>query len=428
MGFAKGRRRMVVVAGALLVTVVVAATAYRVLAPAEVSTPAQAAYPDVANSDVGVIGRLPVAPLIVDGRLRVYAADRQVYADQPVTGKNRRTPYWSYRRWPARLDGVLAKGTTVLSRWSDGKLVALDARTGQVSWRADGPEPAAEHAGPERAPGQDRRVRRTGAATVWDPRGLHVTRGTDGRPVLVVTGDRQQRGFDLADGRELWRADATAECRTDLGTTLAGQVATVDACGDEPAVELRDAVTGAVATRWRPPGTTDALVATLTGCQSPRSECRGLRTTSEGDGTGRGWLLGAGEPVAAPALDRPDTELVGEHVVGVIPGGVTGRSPRTGEELWRRADLGSVRILAAQPGRVHLLTETSELVTLDPSTGAQRSRFVLTVGRDGLGWEPGYAYAVDGYLAVERLKPPVAPEAEDQRYFLTGEALVLAAT
>ncbi|WP_309246285.1 hypothetical protein [Verrucosispora sioxanthis] len=94
--------------------------------------------------DPGVTGRLPVAPLIVDGRLRVYAAPRQVYADQPVDSRSRRTPYWSFRRWPASLDAVVASGTTVVSRWSDGQLVAIDARTGRVAWRAAGPEPAAE--------------------------------------------------------------------------------------------------------------------------------------------------------------------------------------------------------------------------------------------------------------------------------------------
>ncbi len=118
--------------------------AYRVLAPAEVSTPARDDYPARSMPDPGVTGRLPVAPLIVDGRLRVYAAPRQVYADQPVDSRSRRTPYWSFRRWPASLDAVVASGTTVVSRWSDGQLVAIDARTGRVAWRAAGPEPAAE--------------------------------------------------------------------------------------------------------------------------------------------------------------------------------------------------------------------------------------------------------------------------------------------
>uniref|UniRef100_UPI0039B6D269 outer membrane protein assembly factor BamB family protein n=1 Tax=Micromonospora sp. RTP1Z1 TaxID=2994043 RepID=UPI0039B6D269 len=174
MGFPERRRRVVTAIAAVLAVGAAAAVVYRVLAPAEVSTVARRSYPPAATPGVGVIGRLPVAPLIVDGRLRVYAGTRQVYADQPVDGKHRVTPFWSYRRWPAKLDGVLASGTTVISRWSDGTVVALDARTGRVAWRADGPEP-----GPVPKP------RRTLASPVWNPAGLHLTRTGDGRAVLV---------------------------------------------------------------------------------------------------------------------------------------------------------------------------------------------------------------------------------------------------
>jgi outer membrane protein assembly factor BamB len=417
MGFPKGRRRIIVAVAALLATGAAAVTVYRVLAPAEVSIPARGAYPPAVTPAIGLVGRLPAAPLIVDGRLRVYTSTRQVYADRPVDGKHRTTPYWSYRRWPAQLDGVVADGTTVVSRWSDGRLVALDARTGRVAWRADGP-----------APGQGRLVRRTGAATVWDPRGLHVTRGTDGRSLVVAVGDEQSRGYQLDGGRQLWQADADGRCHTDVGTSATGQLVTVDGCAGAAVVEFRDAATGALASRWRPPGAGPELVVTPVGCRSPRSECRGLRTAGPGDDAGRGWLVGGGAPVAAPALDDANSQLDGEDVVGTTGGVLIGRSARTGEELWRRADLGPVWIIAVQPGRVHLLTEANDLVTLNPSTGAQRSRFPVEVGRDGIGWAPGLAYAADGYVAVERLRKPVDPNADDQRYFLTSEPVALAAT
>ncbi len=135
------RRRAVVALVAVLAVAASVAVVVRVLAPAEVETVAREPYPTAPAPTAGVIGRLPVAPLVVDGRLRVYAGARQVYADQPATGRHRVTPFWSYRRWPATLTGVLAQDTTVVSRWSDGTLVALDARTGRVAWRADGPEP-----------------------------------------------------------------------------------------------------------------------------------------------------------------------------------------------------------------------------------------------------------------------------------------------
>lgn len=417
MGFPTGRRRVVTALAAVLAVGVAAAIVYRVLAPAEVSTVARGAYPAAASPPVGVIGRLPVAPLIVDGRLRVYAGTRQLYADQPVDGKHRVTPFWSYRRWPAKLVGVLASGATLVSRWSDGTVVALDARTGRVAWRADGPEP-----GPVPKP------RRTFASTVWDPAGLHVTRTADGRAVLVAAGERQVGGYALADGRQLWRVDVPGRCRTDVGTTATGELIGVDACAMPTTVEFRDAATGAVRAHWLPPGGGRGLAVTPLGCADGHSECRGLRTDGKGDDPGQGWLVGAGEPVAAPALDGADAQLAGERVVGSTGGVLTGRSARTGEELWRRADLGRVRIIATQPGRVHLLTERNDLVTLDPSTGAERSRFPMDIGRDGIAWVPGRAYAADGYLALERVREDATADSDDQAYFLMAEPVLLAAT
>ncbi|MDG4761628.1 PQQ-binding-like beta-propeller repeat protein [Micromonospora sp. WMMD710] len=418
MGFPKGRRRLVMAVAAVLAVAVVALVVHRVLAPAEVSTVARGEYPAAAQPAAGVIGRLPAAPLIVDARLRVYAAHRQVYADRPVTGRYRTSPFWSYRRWPAELIGVVASGRTVVSRWSDGQVVALDASTGRVRWRAGGPAPAEGGAVP----------RRTGAATVWDPRGLYLTDLADGRAVLVVTGESQARGVELAGGRELWRVDLPGPCRSDVGTTVSGQLIGLDTCAGPATVEFRDAATGAVRERWRPPGGPDQLVVTPLGCRAGRSDCPGLRTSGPGDADGRGWLLGTGEPIPASALDPTGATLAGEQAVAVRDGVAVGRSARTGAELWRFGGLGPARVLAVQAGRVHLLTEANELVTLDPVTGAQLSRFTLNVGSDGTGWAPGAVAATDGYVAVERLREPVDPDGDDQRYYLTAEALILAAT
>ncbi|MCW3841635.1 PQQ-binding-like beta-propeller repeat protein [Micromonospora yasonensis] len=417
MGKTSGRRRIAVALAAVLAVGASAVVVHRVLAPAEVSTVARDAYPAVPNRGPGVIGRLPAAPLVVDGRLRVYAAARQVYADQPADGRYRVTPFWSYRRWPAKLDGVLADGTTVVSRWSDGKLVALNARTGRVAWRADGPEQIVPP-----------KPRRTYAATVWNPAGLHVARAADGRTVLVAVGPGQVDGYDLADGRRLWRVDRERGCYGAVGTTATGAVIAEEACAGPVTVEFLDAATGAVRTRWRPPGTSDDLSVTPVGCRSGHSGCRALRTSVPGDGSGQGWLFGAGDPVAAPALDGTDAELDGERVVSTSAGMVTARSARTGKELWRRADLGPVRIIAVEPGRVHLLTERRDLVTLDPATGAERSRFTMNIGHDGVGWQPGRAYATGGYVAVERARQRAVPDDDDQAYFLMAEPVLLAAT
>ncbi|MFC8615742.1 PQQ-binding-like beta-propeller repeat protein [Micromonospora purpureochromogenes] len=412
MGVPKGRRRITVAVAALLALGVVGAIGYRVLAPAEVVTPAQDDLPPLDTPATGVVGRLPAAPLIVDGRLRVYAAQRQVYADRPADSKHRVTPFWSYRRWPAQLNGVLVAGTTVVSRWSDGKIVALDGRTGKVAWRADGP-----------APGKGFPSRRTGAAIVWDPRGIFLAPGPGDRMTLVASGAGDLRGYALTDGRELWQAAGDADCRTDLGTTAAGQVLTVDACAGPAAVEFRDATTGAVGTRWRPPGAGPDLAVTALGCLTPRSQCRGLRTSD-----GRGWLVGPGEPRPAPALGAADVTLSGEFAIAVTEGVLTGWDARTGEKRWRRGDLGEVRVIAVEPGRVHVLSRQRDLITLDPRTGAQRSGFPLTLGQDGIGWVPGLAYAADGYVAVERLRERARPDDDDQGYFLMAEPVVLAVT
>ncbi|WP_307970334.1 outer membrane protein assembly factor BamB family protein [Salinispora arenicola] len=418
MGFPTGRRLFVLAAAVVVLVVVTAATVYRVLAPAEVSTPAAGTYPTAPAWDPapGVIARLPAAPLVVDGRIRVYAAQRQVYADLPVTHQHRSTPYWSYRRWPAELVGVVASGHTVVTRWSDGRIVTLDGRTGRVTWQAEGPVPE-----------RDAAARYTGALSVWNPDGLFVS-PAEGTEVVLSAGSGALAGWDLADGQRLWRSEVGEGCHRAVGTTTAGGLVSVDSCGAEATVDVRDAATGRV-DRWRPPGASTTLAATPLGCHAGRSGCAGLRTAAgPGDDAAQGWLFGDGEPVAAPVLDRTDTVLAGGIAVGTLDGVLVGRDARTGAERWRREDVDGARVLAAEPDRVHLVTDRNDLVTLDSANGDQRSRFVLTLGTDGTSWAPGATYAIDGYLAVERLRVPVASEADDQRYFFTSRPVLLAAT
>ena len=89
---------------ALAVVAVLGATAvvgYRVLAPAETTVEAQGPYPERPAAAPVRYGDLTAAPLIVDGRLRVYADARRVWADTTLTARTETTPYWAYRRWPA---------------------------------------------------------------------------------------------------------------------------------------------------------------------------------------------------------------------------------------------------------------------------------------------------------------------------------------
>jgi outer membrane protein assembly factor BamB len=380
--------------------------AYRVLAPAETVTVATTSYPAAPAAAPGVIGSLPAAPLIVDGRLRLYATTRQVRADGPVDARTQRTPYWSYRRWPEELIGVVAVGTTVVSRWSDGELVALDARTGRVVWRSKG-KPAGKA-------GYDGGS--TGAETVYVPQGLYTA-----GPMVIVRDAGFLRALDVSTGQEAWRT-AIADCRTGGFTTAAGQFVTTDTCANPPAVEFYDLGTGQRAARWEPPGAGRSLKVAPLGCAPANSACTALRTT--GDGGSKGWLApeaAAGQPVAAPALDPPDSAVVDEVGVVVQGGEAVARAVRTGAELWRWRGSGTAEVLAVQPGAVHLLTSAREIVTLDPATGAEKSRFVLAYGRERIDWVPGQVRAGDGFVAVERLMKPVPDETDDaeEAYFST---------
>jgi len=456
----RGRQRWQLITGGVAVGLVVLAAgtviAYRVLAPAEVSTPA-GYYPPAPGVGPGPVAKLTAAPLIVDGRLRVYATTRQVRADGPIDALTQVTPAWSFRRWPEQLVGVAAVGAVVASRWSDGELVVLDARTGEVTWRTAGPVPdQTGYAG-----------RRTGARTVYTPTGLHTaTTSDDGRSILLVRGGPELRGIALATGRELWRVALDGEdCRGEGFSTTGGHFAVVNSCAPAPSIEFYELSTGELVEQWRPDGAGPGLAVEPLDCAAARSDCAGLRTT--GAGQSRGWLVDGPGPVAAPALDPVNAWLVDGNAIRSAPGGVevTAHTARTAERRWRwRAPGPSVgwpasrdtepgaedgdpgrgaagqsgdawpdggtghRVIMVQPGRVHLLTPARELITLDSGTGAELSRFVLARPKEQTDWVPGRVYALGGFVAIERLRLPVDPEADDGAYYRFSDTVILAAT
>jgi hypothetical protein len=356
----------------LLALVLLAAAgliAWRVLRPSEVLDEAEDPYPAAASHPPGVTGRTAAAPLIVDRRLRVFAAERQVRADAPVDAKTTATPRWSYRRWPAQVSGVVVAGTTVISRWSDGLLVAIDARTGRIAWRTPGPAAGGW----------------TGTATVWSPPGLHVAGTT-----AVVVGGGRVRAVDAATGGRRWEQP----CPADGFSTAGGQVA----CGDL----VYEVATGAAARSW-PPGPYTAV-----GCRVAASACVALR-----DAAGKGWLVNRPAPERAAALDAPGTSAVlvdrqtaagrvsSAFAISTAGGAVVGRSPLTGAEIWRWP--GEAAVLGSGADAVYLLTPDRRLITVDASTGAVRSAFVLAVDTERTDWTPGGRQVADGYVAVERL-------------------------
>ena len=367
--------RATVVAAVLAAAVLIG---WRVLAPAEVSEPVSGALPAAVSAPPGVTGKIAMAPLIVAGLVRVYAGARLVKADGPVGAKTMYTARWSFRRWPERLTGVVAVAATVVTRWSDGELAALDARTGEVTWRATGPR-AEPFTG------------RTGSAAVWAPPGLH----TAGTSVLVSDG-RTVTARAAADGAQRWTATLPAGCG-DGFVTAGGQYV----CG----TGAWDVRTGTAVRGW-PAGPFTAV-----GCDVALSGCAGLR-----DGSGQGWLTGGPRPERAPALDAADA-TAGDGLVLTTSGGAVVAS-RAGREVWRWT--GTAQVLGVRAGRVVLLAADRRLVVLDQATGAQRSAFPGYVADERVEpWQPDGWQVTDSYVAVQRQR------AED--VFYTMDPVVIAA-
>src|SRR5438128_7170639 len=106
-GWPRSVRYAVSAVAVLTALIASAVIGVRVFAPAETVVPATAPYPDRPTITPTRYGELAVAPLVVDGRLRVFAEARRVWADTPLTESSDSTPYWSYRRWPAEVAGVV---------------------------------------------------------------------------------------------------------------------------------------------------------------------------------------------------------------------------------------------------------------------------------------------------------------------------------
>jgi outer membrane protein assembly factor BamB len=418
------RRRVVAVLAGLVLVAGAGLVVYRVFAPGEVLAEPTVSYPAAPTArPPAVLGTLPAAPLIVDGRLRVIADKRQVRADGPVDSRYLNTPYWSFRRWPAELVGVVAAGGIVVTRWSDGELVGLDARTGRDRWRTKAEKPVISgYAG-----------RRTGALTVYAPPGLFLSGDT-----VVVAGSTSTRAYALATGAPGWQQPAEpCPARPDpIGfTTADGRVAVLRACDE--AIRLFDVGTGAAAgsldvyEHLAPETTLEPL-----DCVAPRTSCAGVRVHDVA--TRKAWLFAAGDTKAAgtaedvatgaPArLARRGAALVDGLAVTVDDTAVVASGAIDSGQRWR-VDLGGPNgeILAAADGRVYVLTADRDLVTLDATSGAEISRFRYTYFAEKTDWVPGYSYTAGGYLLTERLADTTAHE--DADYYFDPQPVILAAT
>ncbi|MFI5493283.1 PQQ-binding-like beta-propeller repeat protein [Actinoplanes sp. NPDC051859] len=358
---------------------------WRVLGPAEVLEAATGSYPVSSVLAPGVTGKSMMAPLIVDGRVRVFAGQRIVKADGPVETRKMRTPYWSFRRWPAQVSGVVAVGSTVVSRWTDGELVALDARTGTVAWRTPGP------AGPEFAG-------RTGAEPVWAPPGLHVA----GTSVLVASG-LELLAWSAADGSRRWSAAIPAGCADDSFVTAGGRFVCAGGAWD--------VLSGEPVRGW-PTGPSAPV-----GCDVARSACQGLR-----DASGQGWLAADRRPARAPALDQAGATAAGGVVLQTSDGAVTA----SGTATWRW--VGTAQVLGVRANKVVLLTPEYELVTLDGRTGTQLARFRAYVSDEAkTPWKPHLWQVTDTFVAIERLRPTAGADPDEHDHYYTMDPELVAA-
>ena len=182
-------RRNRLVAGAVAALLVTVFAAVRVFAPGDTLDRIRGPFPPSVAVEGRVYGELMHAPLLVGTRMRVYGAQNRVWADGPLDMDAPASALWALRRWPAQLVGVVADDRIVVSKWSDGELVAIDPDTGRIAWRAEGGVDATAYAG-----------RRTGADTVYEPPGLYLASAT----VISAQQDGELTAFDTGTGKPLW--------------------------------------------------------------------------------------------------------------------------------------------------------------------------------------------------------------------------------
>jgi len=432
---------------ALAVLTMLGATAvvgYRVLAPAETAVPADGSYPERAAIAPVRYGDLTSAPLVVDGRLRIFADARRVWADAPITARTERTPYWSYRRWPAEVAGVVAvegrfEGVAlVIVKFSDGMVVALNPRTGRVTWQEQ-----------TRVSERDRFTgRRTGAQTVYQPASIFTARASvDGATMLIVSGGDQVIGFDPWTGGRRWEHTFTEHpgCHD---TDWTGETTYVvkDACEAPAGLRIFDAATGKLLGRWQPPGSSAGPAEAAnwfvepTSCVRGHSGCALFRASglpevissaklyAGADGVGAStWRLNHDGSIAAERFARgAETLLLGELLVqreGDGFGHVHALDRVTGAELWR-SKIGFARLAAALHTGVYAITDEMRLVVLHPATGVELSRTDLR-RRPDEDWTAGFVHVAGRFVAVERTTGGSLRET-DERYYIGVTPVVVA--
>jgi outer membrane protein assembly factor BamB len=433
-GWSRPVRLTLTALAVLVIAFAVTVTAYRTLKPADTANTATEPLPSPASPEAVQYGELAAAPLIVEGRLRIYAEQRRVYADTPVTATRVSTPFWSFRRWPAEVLSVVsieksaAGGSTsvVVTKWSDSMIVALDASTGKMIWQQR----------VESESGQTFDGRRDGANTVYRPIGIFTSASSvTHRPVLIVNGKNQAVGFDPWTGKILWTQIFTAHptCHTVSWTGPTTYLAK-DSCAAPAILEIFDAGTGRKLSQWRPPGASigrpnvSNWYLQPASCELGASNCALFKAAATGDvvgfaaaADGLGKLTPSyykagpdGRVTPQPHADKDIVFSVGDNLIKQVSNDyVWNVSAGTGKRLWMSEVAG--RLIAADTGQVYLINAEYQLLVLDLQTGAVTSSTELRIRPDDK-WVYQQTYLHDGYLAVERLQS-VDSDVDDRYYF-----------
>jgi outer membrane protein assembly factor BamB len=375
---------------------------------------------------VGTVLVMTRAPLIVDGRLRIFADRHGVTADGPLDAVPDERPYWSLRRNWVDLLTVVAMGTSVVSLWDDGELVALDARTGAISWRVD-TVPTKE----ARYPGN-----RTGSSTVYPLDSLFTAAGDNGRGVVLHVNDNQLSAYDAAAGTPLWHKTLdgpVSNCYVPGFTTATGEYITQDYCQGRESVEFYSMSTGVLKRTWAPPSVESDLGLFPAGCLVGRSQCSAMMALPGGPPSF--WAFTEDEPAPALGATNPTMKVAGDVAIEPVdplvprPTSMVGRDLLTGTQRWRwDSPGGEVEIVATEPDAVHVLTSNRDLITIDARSGRTRSTVSLLRPGDSPQWWVGTTYASDGFVVVERLVAAPTSMDDDDDYYFAKQPVVFART
>ena len=438
-------RRLITGRVVLVTALAVTTTAYRTLRPAVTSTGATRPVPSAEPIKSIQYGELAAAPLIVDGTLRIYAEQRRVYADTPVTAVRVMTPHWTYRSWPNEVVAVttVEKSTAggnvsgVITKWSDGSVVGLNAVTGEVIWQGK----------VEPVPGHTFAGRRTGASTVYNPGDMFVTSSAiTKRPIVIVTGKNQASAFDPWTGAALWTntfLEHPDQGCHDFDWTGETTYFVKDSCAQPAVLAIYDAATGLQLNQWRPPGASIGPPSVTnwllepSSCQLGRSNCALFKAAATGDAvsftaasSGLGRITPAYYKAAPPGVVTPlpfvDKDTVFEVddtiVEQVVTDYIWAYSMSTGQRRWMSEVAGT--LIAADKQNVYIVNRDYQLLVLNTETGAVTSSTELRIRpEDRFVFKMTYLH--DGYLVVERLQTFDVDETDERYYFSATPVIVV---